>query len=169
MNKTLKDINIDYLFLNLTKCKRCLDTNTALENAVSKVFKLLGDNRIKIDVNNIHINTEDKAREFGLEVSPTIRINGRDIQSDWTDNQCSECGDLCNCAQCITCRVWKWNGKEYLAAPENLIVDAILENIYCQKSSTADVKHSLRELNSNMKTFFAETRKGANLNNSSCC
>ena len=55
MNKTLKDINIDYLFLNLTKCKRCLDTNTALENAISKVLKLLGDNRIKIDVNNISI------------------------------------------------------------------------------------------------------------------
>ncbi len=169
MNKILKDINIDYLFLNLTGCKRCLDTNSGLENAISKVLNLLGDNRVKINVNNIHINTEDKAREFGLEISPTIRINGRDIQSDWIDNKCSDCGDLCNCAQFITCRLWKWNGKEYTAAPENLIVDAILENIYSQKSSTADVKHSLRGLNSNMKTFFAETRKGANLNNSSCC
>jgi len=169
MNKTLKDINIDYLFLNLTKCKRCIDTNSVLESSVSKVENLLGDERIKIKVNNIHINTEDKAREFGLEVSPTIRINGRDIQSDWTDNQCSECGDLCNCAQCITCRVWKWNGKEYLAAPENLIVNAILKNIYSEKSSTLDYKFKIKELNSNIKTFFSEKNNNSDKCDCSCC
>lgn len=169
MNNTLQILNIDYLYLDLMSCKRCLDTNLNLDNAISKVLHLLGDKIITFNVNKVHINNEDKAREFGLEVSPTIRINGEDIQSDWIDNQCTECGDLCECAQHITCRLWKWDGNEFLAAPENLILDAILKNVYSEKTSVIDDKSSMKELNTNIKTFFAEKHNEANLKNNSCC
>ncbi|NIX15053.1 MAG: DUF2703 domain-containing protein, partial [Candidatus Dadabacteria bacterium] len=116
-----------------------------------------------------HIDTEQKALDYGLEVSPTIRINGIDIQSAWTENKCSDCGDLCECAGDISCRIWNWNSKQYSSAPEALIIEAILNNIYSDQNSHFYHEHGTVKLNTNIKTFFAEKKTSADKYKCSCC
>ncbi len=169
MNELFNEVNIDFLFLDLKSCNRCIGTETSLKNAVNKVTNLLGTNNIKININKLHIDDESKAKEYGLEVSPTIRINGLDIQSDWIENKCSDCGELCNCAEDISCRLWKWEYNEYTSPPESLIIDAILRSLYSNNVIDSKSQFVEKELNSNLKTFFSEKENSSKNCNCSCC
>ncbi len=169
MNKTLNQINIDYLFLDLSSCQRCVNTYSSLKKAIDKVAKITKYKDININLIKIHIDTEEKALKYGLEVSPTIRINGKDIQRDWLESKCTDCGDLCECAGDITCRIWNWNDKRYISAPQDLIIDAILKYIYSERYSKEDHGNKVNELNNNIKTFFSEKTNSSEQNKISCC
>ncbi len=50
MYKNKKDINIEFLFLDFRKCKRCMDTDSSLENAVSKLSKIIKYKGVKLNI-----------------------------------------------------------------------------------------------------------------------
>jgi len=169
MINKLEIIDIEYLYLDLSKCKMCINTIKNLESAISKIEQLLSNTTISININKIHIDTEDKAREQGFEVSPTIRINGNDIQHEWVENKCKDCGNLCGCVGDISCRVWKWDNKEYLEAPEGLIIDAVLNNIYNFEEYNNVKNPRGYMLDRNINRFFEEKTNRMNLNDKCLC
>ena len=59
---------------------------------------------VEIIVNKIHINSKEKAIQYRFVTSPTIRVNGRDIQMEFKESLCETCGDLCGDE--VDCRVW---------------------------------------------------------------
>ena len=82
----------------------------------------------EVSVRKIHIADEEQARAHRFVSSPTIRVNGRDIQLDVRESLCESCGDLCG--DDVDCRVWVYQGKEYTSPPKAMIVDAILRAVY---------------------------------------
>lgn len=60
--------------------------------------------------------------------SPTIRINGQDIQLEVKESLCESCGDLCG--DVVDCRVWIYQGLEYTVPPKGMIIEAILKAVY---------------------------------------
>lgn len=147
-------IIIDFLYLDLNICNRCQGTDQGLEEAIADVTKVLESAGIEIIVNKIHINSKERAIQYGFITSPTIRVNGRDIQMEFKESLCESCGDLCGDE--VDCRVWVYKGKEYNVPPKAMIIDAILREVYgnTKKISDNEVNKKSYQLPENLRRFF---------------
>jgi len=70
---------IDFMYLDLTTCDRCLGTERNLEAALEKVRDALATTGARVEIRRTLVETEAQARELAFVSSPTIRINGQDI------------------------------------------------------------------------------------------
>jgi hypothetical protein len=148
-----KRVAIDFLYLDLDVCERCKGTDANLEAALATVGSLLESAGADLRVTKTLVDSESKARALGFVSSPTIRVNGRDIALDSRESRCES--EACACADGsgspIDCRVWVYQGKEYIAAPVPMIVDAILAGVYggataSAAAAAADVPENLLRL-----------------------
>lgn len=145
-----KRIIIDFLFLDVSVCTRCQGTDTSLEEALSEVSTVLKATGVEVAVNKINVVTEELAKQYKFISSPTIRVNGHDIQMDVKESLCESCGDLCGDE--VDCRVWVYQGKEYTVPPKAMIIEAILKEVYGGGSKEQEeAEYSLPD---NLKKFY---------------
>lgn len=147
-----KKVNIQFLYLDLSKCTRCQGTEKVLEEAVSDVARVLEAAGVEVKVEKIQVKDENQALELGFVSSPTIRINGRDIQLEVIESPCEPCSDLSG--ENVNCRVWLWEGKEYPVPPKAMIIDAILREVYGPQPHTPEKSKPVSEVPENLKRFL---------------
>jgi uncharacterized protein DUF2703 len=123
-----RTVTIDHLFLGLNGCARCQGTDANLDTALDIVEQVVRATGTEVELRRIQVLSVQQARELRFEVSPTIRVNGRDIALDRRESSCGP--DGCGCGGDASCRVWTYRGSEYTAAPVGLIVDAILTELH---------------------------------------
>lgn len=146
-----RKITIDFLYLDLDVCTRCQGTDNSLDEALSEVSKVLEATGVEVVVNKINVVSEELAVQYKFISSPTIRINGHDIQMDIKESTCESCGDLCGDE--VDCRVWTYQGQEYNVPPKEMIIEALLKGVYGNGSSNEEEKeYSLPE---NLRHFYA--------------
>jgi hypothetical protein len=118
-----KQVVIDFMYIDLTTCDRCLGTEAALDAAVAATAPALEAAGYRVSVSKQLISSREQAEKLGFVSSPTIRVNGHDI-AEVEETHCACCGDICGCE--VDCRVWHFDGKTYDSPPQELIADAIL-------------------------------------------
>ncbi len=154
-----KKIRIDFMYLDLSICTRCQGTEDSLDKAIDDVAKVLELAGMEVVVNKIHIDSKEKAIQYRFESSPTIRINGKDIQLEMRESLCESCGDLCGDE--VDCRVWVYKDKEYNVPPKAMIIDAILREVYSDKNARLNdrVERKAYRLPENLRRFFESVEK----------
>lgn len=123
-----KNLNIDFLYLDLNTCERCVATGDTLNealNILSPVFKSLN---YEVKVNKVNITTRELAKQYRFVSSPTIRVNGIDICTELKESNCKACSDLGGCS--VDCRVFVYDGVDYEQPPAAMIVDGILHVLH---------------------------------------
>jgi len=125
---TERKVVIDFLYLDLSVCCRCQGTDATLAEAVEEVSKVLQAAGVQVVINKVNIINEELARKYKFVSSPTIRVNGRDIQAEVRESACESCGDLCG--DTVDCRVWVYQGEEYTEPPKAMLIDEILKEVY---------------------------------------
>jgi len=150
--KVEKRIIIDFLYLDLSECKRCQGAENNLEDAVNEVSKILKAAGYEIVVNKVNINSRELAVKYKFLSSPTIRVNGRDIAFEIKESSCKECGDLCG--DSMECRVWVYEGIEYTEPPKSMIINAILKEVYDVHSSIPTITNDKYGIPQNLMNFF---------------
>ncbi|MEM6677289.1 MAG: DUF2703 domain-containing protein [Pseudomonadota bacterium] len=163
-------IRLEFLFLDETLCKPCRGTDEALDEAIRIVAAPLDALGLRLEVARILIATEEEAVTNRLLSSPTIRIDGVDIDPTVTEGPCESCGDLAGGQTTVTCRRWYWKGAAYAAAPTGKIVEAILAAATspgaqapgCCETAPLEAAYALPQ---NLQGFFAARRAGAPV----CC
>lgn len=161
--KSKKEIVIDFLFLDVSVCTRCQGADNSLDEALGDVAKVLEATSVAVKVNKINVNTEELALKHQFVSSPTIRVNGRDIQLEIKESLCESCGDLCGDE--VDCRVWVYQGEEYNIPPKAMIIEAILKSVY---GIEAEIIHDSEYLvPANLKQFY-ELMK-TKVTKESCC
>jgi O-phosphoseryl-tRNA(Cys) synthetase len=150
-----KQIKIDFLYLDLSVCTRCQGTDTNLDEALNEVARVLEATGTEVLVNKINVNTAEMAEIYKFVSSPTIRVNGRDIQMEVKESLCESCGDLCGTD--VDCRVWIYQGQEYAAPPKAMIIEAILKEVY-GGSQEDDPVYQEYVMPANLKNFYAVIR-----------
>jgi hypothetical protein len=151
-----RQITIDFLYLDLSVCTRCQGTDTVLDEALAEVSKVLQATGAKVVLNKINVNSEELAIAYKFISSPTIRVNGHDIQMEVKESLCESCGDLCGDE--VDCRVWVYQGKEYTLPPKGMIIEAILKEVYggSQGKNVIEQEYVIPE---NLKRFYSAMKK----------
>jgi len=113
--------------LYILDCPWCLKTKELIRESLRE----LG---VKADIEEILIDSDEKAKKHNFVGSPTVRIDGKDIQ-EVRKGRCLPCEDLvestkqstefvkqeCSCG----CRIYFYEGKQYPYPPKELIKEAI--------------------------------------------
>jgi len=147
-------IEIDFLYLDLSSCTRCVGADASLDAAIADVSTVLKAAGFDVVVNKVNITSKELAIKHQLMSSPTIRVNGRDIAPDVKESPCESCGDLCGST--VDCRVWTHDGQEHTVPPKELIVNAILREVYSGAPRQAQDAGGYR-LPRNLETFFSDS------------
>lgn len=148
-------LRIDLLFLDLTKCIRCRGADRNLESALEAARYVLTAAGTEVDVNKIHVESAAQARELGLVSSPTIRVNGHDIALELRESSCGSEACTDGCGESIDCRVWVHRGREHTEPPVEMILDAILREVYGGSAVERAREPQPYELPENLERFFA--------------
>jgi len=156
-----REMKVDYLYIDLSTCNRCLGTDTALYEAIRDTNQILKTSGIELTLTKTLVETEEQAAELGFLTSPTIRINGRDMQEDFQESVCeSSCGVVEEGG--VLCREWNYQGKIHNTAPKGMIVDAILKQVYAGEQEPlpeGSYRIPVKKLPANLKNWFVALHK----------
>lgn len=144
-----KDILIEFLFLDLDSCERCIKTKNTLFAAIDDVKIPLEAAGYTFDVQGFKISTEQLAKEFEFVASPTILVNFQDILGEIKENTCHSCSDICGSE--TTCRTYTYQGNTYDTPPKGMIIEGILQAVYNPKPVIDNVNYTIPE---NIMTFI---------------
>lgn len=142
-------VAIDFLYLDLNTCQRCMGADAALDEAVDELKGILGQLGYTITVNKVNIQSPELAEQYRFVSSPTLRVNGADICADVAENACADCGDICGTD--TMCRVFTWAGRQYDSPPKAMIMDGILRALYAPEAPKDDGAYTLPV---NLADFF---------------
>lgn len=158
------EVVIDYLYLDLKTCDRCIGTDKILEEVIKVLTPALELAGLSVSYRKTEIATERMAEEYRFLSSPTIRVNGQDICGTVSESNCACCGEISGTA--VDCRVFEYKGHNYDVPPKAMLAEAILRSVFSQSSSNDD-RYTLPE---NLKTFFhGKLRKKHSCCNKGCC
>jgi len=114
--------------LYILDCPWCVKT----KELVRKGLKELG---VKAKVEEILIDTDEKAKKHRFAGSPTIRINGKDLQEKASKGRCLPCEQIAEHAEKATefvrqecrcgCRIYFYKGRQYPYPPKGMIKEAL--------------------------------------------
>ena len=160
ISKPAKEVRIEYLYLDLKTCDRCVGTDVVLEDVVNVLRPALKLAGYQLIYRKQEITTAEIAASYRFLSSPTILVNGQDIFDTVTESDCGCCGDIAGVQ--VDCRVFEHDGKTYEVPTKEMLTDAILKAIYHPSACT----YGDYQLPENLKRFFAGKEKKAA---SSCC
>ena len=152
-----KHLNVEFLYLDLNVCTRCQQSEASLDEAIADVEHVLKAAGIEVTVQKIQVQSEDQARQLGFVTSPTIRLNGRDIQLDFKESACDSCS--CLSGEETACRTWTYQGQEYTAPPKAMVIETILKAVYGGTEPEVGQHPAGLEIPENLKRFFAARSK----------
>jgi len=136
--RMMKKLIIDFLYLDLSSCERCQDTDRILDEVLSE----LGPNLRVVDylrINKIKMTNKEDEKKYGFKRSPTIKLNGRDVEeivsgrSEVTDNYCSSCSDVCG--EDTDCRTYEYGEETSENVPKEMLKEGLLK-VLCQYDDT---------------------------------
>ena len=127
--RPMNTLDIEYLFLDLTACTRCVSSAANLIAALELVHPVLAAMGVTVTMGQVHVASLADAQRERLVSSPTIRINHRDI-AEVQETACEECSAGCGCEGGTLCRVWTYRGEQFTEAPVGYIVEAIMETVF---------------------------------------
>jgi hypothetical protein len=158
-------LRIEFLFLDLTTCTRCLGADASLESALEVVRDVLDAAGTEVAVDKILVSSEQQARVLRFVSSPTIRIDGEDVALELRESSCGSEACTDGCGEHIACRMWVYRGQEYTEPPVAMIVDAILRRVYGATPTPIASEPEAYELPENLARFFA----GRTVSHQSAC
>ena len=141
---------VQYLYLDLQTCDRCIGTDEVLEEVIEIITPALNLAGFDVEYDKVEMSTEEIAREYRFLSSPTIRVNGEDICQAIAENSCGCCSDISGTD--VDCRVFVYKGDAYEVPPKEMLAAAILEKAFNRIVSGCGCGEY--ELPENLKTFY---------------
>lgn len=145
-----KTVLVDYLYLDLKTCERCIGTDNVLDGIMQVLTPTLQIAGFTVEYRKLEMSTAEIAKRYTFVSSPTIRVNGRDIYSSVKENDCGCCSDISGSD--VDCRVFEHEGQTYEIPPQELLAEAILRVIFSEaEDATSPEAYTLPE---NLKLFY---------------
>ena len=167
-SRPTRELQIDFLFLDLDTCTRCRATDATLLEAIERTRPALEAAGVVARVTKTLVSNEAAARELGFVSSPTIRVNGVDIAGELVESACDTCSEACGCAGGVDCRDWIYRGERSTEPPLGLIVEAIMRRaLGADPAGSHTAEPGPRDVPTNLRGYFAAA--AAAIPASDCC
>ena len=151
-----KEALVEYLYLDLNTCERCIGTDLELVEVLDILTPALRLAGYDVQYKKIEMSTAELAREHRFLSSPTIRVNGRDIGGLVKENGCGCCSDISGTD--VDCRVWESGGQTYEVPPKELLAEEILKAVFFPSERSCGC--CPYELPENLALFYAGKNHG---------
>jgi hypothetical protein len=162
-----KKVLVEYLYLDLQTCSRCMGTEQVLDEVLSTLTPALQLGGYEVDYRKIKMETPELAKQYQFQSSPTIRVNGCDICLAVQENSCDCCSDISGTA--VDCRIFEYNGEKYEVPPKEMLAEAILQTVFALHQNACSCE-SEYELPGNLDIFYqGKSNKSSCDCGSSCC
>jgi len=118
-------LKIEFLYFDKSSCDRCKATDRSIAGALKELKGVLKESGADFEL------VERRLDESQLERSPTILINGRDIEAvvGGTAASKSACSACAACSGLVgrpaSCRSFSYRGKKHDAIPRAMIEEAV--------------------------------------------
>lgn len=129
-----KTILVEYLYLDLESCDRCIGTDQVLDEIMLALTPVLNLSGLAVDYQKIEMTSAEIAEAYEFVSSPTIRVNGRDISQSLAESSCGCCSDISGTD--VDCRVFEFDEETYEIPPKDSLAQAILNEVYGRKESS---------------------------------
>lgn len=145
-----KTIVVEYLYLDLKTCNRCIGTDDVLDEVMMVLIPALSIAGFKVTYNKIEMESAEIAGQHKFLSSPTIRVNGQDICQSVAENNCGCCSNISGTD--VNCRVFEYDGELYEIPPKEMLAEAILKAVFGQVEAESTSREY--ELPENLQEFF---------------
>ncbi len=160
-----KQAVIEYLYLDLHTCERCMGTEQVLDSVMQVIAPALELAGFAVTYRKIEVANEQTAAQYRFLASPTIRVNGADIGGALQENDCGCCSDISGTD--VTCRTFAYDGQTYDVPPKEMLAGAILTAIFAPASdSCTGGAYTLPE---NLAAFYRGKQQKACACKGGCC
>lgn len=149
---------VELLYLDRDVCTRCRGAEDALNGALADASPALDAMGFEVEVRRILVDSEEAARRLQFRSSPTIRIDGHDIQPEIRESSCESCSSLVKAGN-VDCREWTWRGERYTSPPKGMIVEALMRTAASPQQAVPEKSY---ELPANLHNFFQNRSSTAN-------
>ena len=144
-----KAVLVEYLYLDLTTCDRCMGTDSVLDKVMAVLSPALSLAGYSVEYKKVKMSTAEVAARYRFLSSPTIRVNGRDICESVVESDCGCCGEISGTT--TDCRVFEYDGKFCEVPPEAMLAESILKAVFSEKRDCSCGEYVLPN---NLKRFF---------------
>jgi len=165
--RTPKQVLVEYLYLDLQVCDRCIGTEQVLDEVITTLEPALKLAGLELKYQKIKVDSPELAHQYRFESSPTVRVNGQDVCSTVNENACDCCSDISG--SLVDCRVFEYKGKTHEVPPKEMLAEAILRMVFGTQTTPCcdDIKFQLPE---NLKHFYLGKNEKSDCGcASSCC
>ncbi|MEA5144347.1 MAG: DUF2703 domain-containing protein [Oscillibacter sp.] len=145
-----KKIVVEYLYLDLKTCDRCIGTDNVLDEVMLTLTPALELAGYEVEYKKVKMDTAKIAEQFRFLSSPTIRVNGQDICHSVAENSCGCCSDISGTD--VDCRVFEYNGDTFEVPPKEMLAKAVLQTVFGQTETGCSCGDYT--LPDNLKAFF---------------
>ena len=160
-----RKVFIEYLYLDLKTCERCVGTDKVLEEVLEVLTPALKLAGYEVEYRKKEMTSAEEAKEYNFVSSPTIRVNGKDICDSVMENDCGCCGDISGTQ--VDCRVFEYEGKQYEVPPKAMLAELILKAAFSPKATRNFKEYKLPE---NLRRFYeGKTKKSSCCCDDGCC
>ena len=147
---TSKTVLVEYLYLDLNTCSRCVGTDQELGEVLDTLRPSLELAGYSLEYRKIEMTTREIATKHCFLSSPTIRVNGRDICATVAENECGCCGEISGTQ--VDCRVFEYNGETFEVPPKAMLAEGILSAVFGTSDDVLnDGDYQLPE---NLRSFY---------------
>lgn len=160
-----KKVVVEYLYLDLNTCDRCVGTDHELDEVMMVLTPALELAGFKVEYNKVEMATAEIAKHRQFLSSPTIRVNGVDIGGPVRENSCGCCSEISGTD--VDCRVFEHDGQSYEVPPREMLAEAILRAAF--SVSAGGCACGDYELPENLKTFYEGKAKRSCSCGGNCC
>ena len=154
-------LRIEYLYLDLNTCDRCMGTDAVLDEVVAVLRPALELAGYAVEYQKREMATPELAEQYHFLSSPTILVNGQDIFGAVQESSCGCCGEIAGTG--VDCRVFAYEGKTYEVPTKEMLANAILKSLNAQPTCSCGAY----ELPENLKRFY-EGKARKSESNSPC-
>ena len=159
-----KKVMVEYLFLDLKTCDRCIGTDVVLEEVMTTLTPVLELAGYTVEYRKTEITTTEAAVHYKFLSSPTIRVNGKDICQTVSETNCGCCSEISDTD--VDCRVFEYDGETYEIPPKEMLAEAILRNVFGMPEVGCSCDSY--ELPDNLRSFF-EGKENKKCSCGDCC
>ncbi len=161
-----KKVLVEYLYLDLNTCDRCIGTDNVLDEVMMTLTPALKLAGFEVEYNKTEMKTAELAVKHRFLSSPTIRVNGQDICSSVKENSCGCCSEISGSN--VDCRVFEYNGETYEVPPKEMLAETILRTVFGNTESGCSC--GAYELPENLRSFFEGKKSMSGCScGGSCC